>query len=262
LSLFFSYCASPDDSAESRILLNPLILREGRIISDPSPGRKYDVVTMGITLFGSIQPGLRTRTVKDNTNNGNHGLDQEVLDGDLFLKMPSAYYRYALQWCVYSKWTVAETANLLTGCVPHRPMFLRGEDHKALDDEVLVNENKVRLALNNELETSRSKKYFAETYIRTINILPWARKTGIAVPLQLMSAARQVQQEADSVSYTTPMLEACDWVVASYWQAGDLREPPSEGEIIQAVLQQFPDLTGPESEMVETVCRHPYAKLP
>ena len=45
---------------------------------------------------------------------------------------------YALEWCLYPHWTSEETANVLTGCVPHRAMCLKGKDHKALDEEVLA----------------------------------------------------------------------------------------------------------------------------
>jgi len=198
--------------------------------------------------------------VKDNTNNRNLKLANEIIDGELFRKLPAAYYSYALQWCVYPKWTIEETANLLTGCVPHRPMFLKGDEHRALDEEVLDNENKIRLALGKELKTTKSKKYFASTYIKANNILVWACDVGIEVPVQLMNASRELKQETDSTTYSTPMLEAVKWVVATYWQHGDLREPPTQGEIIQAILRQFPELTGTESEMVEQVCRHPYAR--
>lgn len=199
--------------------------------------------------------------MNDNTNNKFLDLSVDVLDGDLFKKLPESYYNYALQWCVYPKWTIEETANLLTGCVPHRPMFLKGNDHKVLDEEVLNNENKIRLALNKELQTTKSKKYFASTYIKAGNILSWARTKGIVVPVQLMNASREVGQENEAHGYTTPMLEAARWVVENYWQNGDLREPPTEGEIIQAILREFPELSGAESEIVEQVCRHPYARL-
>ena len=178
----------------------------------------------------------------------------------LFGRLPPAYYSYALQWFAYSRWSIEETANLLTGCVPHREMFLRGEMHRLLDDEVLKNENLVRAALGKGLQVVESKKYFARTFIDAGNIVDWAISAGIDVPDDLVRAQREFHEHREIHGYTTPCMQALDWVVSRYWNDADLRDPPTPGEIINALLQQFPDLSPHECEMIEYIARHPASR--
>lgn len=189
------------------------------------------------------------------------GDDRAPHRNPLFQKLPDQYYSYALQWCNYPRWTIEETANLLTGCVPHRQMFLRGEDHKRLDAEVLENENKIRAALGKELRIVESKKYFEKTYIDASNIIDWARSQSITVPGPLLHAFKETHALLASRGYHTPCMLAIEWVVGKFWEDADLRDPPSRGEIIKALLQQFPELSPTECEMVERVTRHPAAAV-
>ncbi|HAK50854.1 MAG TPA: hypothetical protein DCM54_02975 [Gammaproteobacteria bacterium] len=175
----------------------------------------------------------------------------------IYHKFPKQYYQYALKWCSYANWTIEETANLLTGCVPHRNMFLKGEGHKELDTEILHTENKVRGALGKELRVVKSHKYFGKTYIDSGNILEWAPHAGIVVPADLLKAHKEIPLQWEANGYATPCILAFEWVVKNYWEDANLREPPTAGEIIQALLQQFPVLTGAECDMVERITRHP-----
>ena len=177
----------------------------------------------------------------------------------LFGKLPEQYYGYAVQWFAYPRWTIEETANLLTGCVPHREMFLPGEEHHALDAEVVENENKIRAALGDGLKAVESKRYFARTYIDSGNILEWATSAAIAVPNDLIKAHSATRIQNEIQGYVTPCMEAIEWVVENFWKGADLRDPPTRGEIVQALLQQFRELTAEECEMVEHITRHPAA---
>jgi len=178
----------------------------------------------------------------------------------VFKKLPKQYYQYALQWCSFANWTIEETANLLTGCVPHREMFLKGIGHKDLDAEVLANENKVRTALGKLLKTVKSRKFFGKTYIDSSNIIDWALQNDIVVPVDLLKAHGEIRRQWEQSGYTTPCLAAAEWVVKNFWEQASLREPPNSGKIIQALLQQFPELSGTECDMIERITRHPIAR--
>lgn len=178
----------------------------------------------------------------------------------LFLRLPDEYYQYALQWCTYPHWTLEEAANLLTGCVPHREMFLRGEAHVKLDEEVLANENRLRAALHDELEVVKSQDHFGKKYLLSEQVFAWARQHQFELPDDLVKAEQVVRHRFSSEAYTTPCLEAASWVVENFWQKANLREPPRAGVIIQALLQQFPELSGAECDMIEKMTRHPLTR--
>lgn len=176
----------------------------------------------------------------------------------LFLKMPEEYYEYALQWCAFDHWTVEEAANLFTGCVPHRPMFLRGDENRALDEEVLENENHIRAVLKTKLEVVQSRKYFDKTYIKGEQVMTWAKThPDLSLPEDLLKAEQVVRHRYQSEQYTTPCLEAAKWVVENFWENANLREPPTSGAIIQALLHKYPDLSGADCDMIEKITRHP-----
>ena len=177
----------------------------------------------------------------------------------LFRKLPPQYYGYALQWSFYPRWTIEEAANLLTGCVPHREMLLKGEAHRQLDAEVLEIENLIRAALGNELTEVENKRYFSKVYIDSSQILAWAESAGIRIPDDLIKAWHETRHQQAVYGYTTPGLTAAQWVVAQFWENADLRDPPKRGEIVHALLQKFPELTPEECEAVETITRHPAA---
>ena len=179
----------------------------------------------------------------------------------LFFKFPDEYYQYALEWCSYPHWTIEETANLLTGCVPHRAMFLKGKEHAVLDDEVLATENLIRAALHDELVVVKSRKYFGKTYLLSEQIFEWATRNGIVIPKDLAKAEQMIRHRYQGDHYTTPCLEAANWVVENFWEHANLREPPTAGAIIQALLQQFPELSGAECDMVEKIARHPLTRM-
>ncbi len=178
----------------------------------------------------------------------------------LFYRYPAEYYQYALEWCSYPHWTIEEAANLLTGCVPHREMFLKGKVHAELDELILKTENKIRAALNNELTVVKSQKYFGKTYLISAEIFEWARKVDIIIPKDLLKAEHEIRHRYQTDTYTTPCLEAADWVVKNFWESANLREPPTSGAIIQALLQEFPELSGAECDLVEKITRHPLAR--
>lgn len=178
----------------------------------------------------------------------------------LFFKLPDAYSDYAEEWCSYPHWTLEEAANLLTGCVPHRQMFLRGKVHAALDDEVLETENLIRAALHGELEVVKRAKYFGKTYLNSEALLTWADRCGLEIPEELAEAADKRQARFGTRQYSTPCMQAARWVIENFWEKADLREPPSAGAIIHALLQEFPDLSGEECDWVEKVTRHPLSR--
>ena len=178
----------------------------------------------------------------------------------VFFQYPDEYYNYALQWCSYPHWTIEETANLLSGCVPHREMLLRGEEHARLDQEVLATENRIRAALYGDLKVVKSQKYFGKTYLISSQIFAWAKRVGIQIPPDLLKAEHIISHKHQGDGYTTPCLEAAKWVLETFWEHANLREPPTAGEIIQALLQQFPELTGVECDLVEKITRHPLAR--
>lgn len=176
---------------------------------------------------------------------------------ELFLKYPPEYYHYALQWCSYPHWTIEETANLLTGCVPHREMFIRGPHHAAIDEEVLISENLIRAALHSELSVVKSRKHFGKTYLLSEEIFEWAKQQRILIPKDLLKAEQVIRHQYKGEHYVTPCMEAVDWVVKNFWENANLREPPTSGQIIHALLQQFPELSGAQCDMVEQITRHP-----
>lgn len=178
----------------------------------------------------------------------------------LFYQYPDEYYQYALEWCSYPHWTIEETANLLTGCVPHREMFLKGKQHRQLDEDVLEMENRVRGALHKDLEVVKSQKYFGKTYILSEQVFEWAHRDGIVIPKELSKAEELIRHRYKGNHYSTPCLEAAKWVVENFWEHANLREPPTSGAIIQALLQQFPELSGAECDLVEKITRHPLTR--
>jgi hypothetical protein len=178
----------------------------------------------------------------------------------LFLKHPPQYYGYALQWVMYPKWTVEEAANLLFACVPHREMLLPGPANEQLDGEVLALENKIRRALGKELTIIKSKKYFSTLYVDHSDLITWAKKEHIPIPNDLLKAKLETEQNTKIYGYTTPCLEALNWVIENFWQQVDLREPPSTSIIVQSILGEFPNLSGEECDMIEYIARHPYAR--
>lgn len=186
--------------------------------------------------------------------------DVTSIANPLFGKLPEQYYGYALQWCEYTRWTVEEAANLLLGCVPHREMFLKGKVHQALDAEVLKIENKIRAALDTRLTRVEIKRYFSRTYIENSNIIEWAIAQDIAVPQALIDAFRKVHQQRQTHGYTTPAVAAIHWVLEGFWEQADLRDPPKRGEILRALLREFPNLEPQEYEMIEYLARHPAAR--
>lgn len=192
----------------------------------------------------------------DTRERATRNLDEHAL----FLKLPDTYYQYAIEWLSYPHWTLEETANLLTGCVPHRQMFLRGEDHKQLDMEVLETENRIRAALKTDLEVVKSQKYFGKTYLLSQHALDWAKQQKLELPADLLKAEETVNHRYTGERYTTPCLEAISWTIENFWEHANLRDPPSAGAIIQAMLQEFPELSGQECDWVEKVTRHPLTR--
>ena len=143
----------------------------------------------------------------------------------MFLKFPDEYYQYALEWCSYPHWTVEESANLLTGCVPHREMLMRGKEQIALDEEVLATENLIRTVVHTELKMVKSRKYFGKTYLISEEVFDWAKRVGLSVPKDLQKAEQVIHHRYQSDRYTTPCLEASTWAVDNFWQHANLREP-------------------------------------
>jgi len=200
--------------------------------------------------------------IKSTKANGREvkGLGLKVSSNPLFLKHPPQFYGYALQWVMYPKWTIEEAANLLCACVPHRKMLQPGSKNEQLDTEILGIENKIRRALGKDLEIIKSKKYFSTLYVDHQNLISWAKKTHIVIPNELMKAKIASEQHTQIYGYTTPCLEAMNWIIENYWQHADLREPPSAEDIVQALLGEFPNLSGEECDKIEYISRHPYAR--
>ncbi len=185
---------------------------------------------------------------------------RDLKRGAIFYKYPDEYFRYALEWCAYPHWTIEETANLLSGCVPHREMLMRGKKHAALDEDVLVMENKIRMALKKELTVVKSRKYFGKTYLVSEEVFSWAHRNNIMIPKLLHQAEHEIRHRYNTKGYTTPCIEATKWVVENFWENANLREPPTAGAIIQALLQEFPELSGAECDRVEQIARHPLTR--
>lgn len=170
------------------------------------------------------------------------------------------YYTAALQWFLYPTWTIDEAANLLSGCLPKRALFQPGESNQSLDQKVIETENLIRLELGKSLDAVNSKKYFAPVQVQRDQLMAWVLNSELALPRQLSAAYLTHSEQAEGAQYATPCLEAIDWVTGHFWHSTDLREPPTIGEIIQALLQRYPDLDYDECRMVEYVCRHPVTR--
>ncbi len=195
----------------------------------------------------------------DSTKSGDHQADISANQDTLYRKAARQYYAYALQWWAYPRWTVEETANLLNGCVPIRPLLLRGDDHRQTDDEVVELENRLRADIGARLTRISNRRYFDKTYVASAEVLPWAQEQDIAIPADLLRAEKEYKRDREHHGYRTPAMAALDWVVERFWQGADLRDPPGRGEIIQALLQNYPSLTPEECEMIEAIARHPAA---
>ncbi|MDZ7685922.1 MAG: hypothetical protein U5O39_13700 [Gammaproteobacteria bacterium] len=177
----------------------------------------------------------------------------------LFRRLPPSTMAMPCSGVAWPRWTVGEAANLLVGCVPMRELFLRGAQHHELDNEVVDMENRIRAALDEGLTRVSTKKYFDETWIASAEILDWAYQEGIEPPKELVSAWQEVSRERATHGYRTRAMLAVAWVVERYWEGADLRDAPTRGEIVTALLQAFPELTVEECEMVEHITRHPAA---
>ena len=55
-------------------------------------------------------------------------------------------------------------------------------------------------------------------------------------------------------------VEGVQWVCAEFWENVDYRAPPGQGEIVQALLQRYPELSHDECIMIEHICRHPLTR--
>jgi len=175
-----------------------------------------------------------------------------------FGHLPHEYFGYAVQWAEYETWSVEETANLLAGCVPHRPLFLKGTDHADLDDTVITWENRVRLALKEgSLVAFKHKRYFARTFIKSQNLLDWVDAAGFHVPEELRRAFQLRRRRASDFTYTTPCLEAVNWTIHHFWEGKKPDQVPPPRKIIKTMRREFPELDDSELEMVEHICRHP-----
>jgi len=175
-----------------------------------------------------------------------------------FDHLPHEYFGYAVQWAEYETWSVEETANLLAGCVPHRPLFLKGDDHVSLDDTVIVWENRIRLALKEgSLVAFKHKRYFGKTFIKSTNLLDWVKHNNYTVPEELIRAFQLRRRRASDFTYTTPCLEAVKWTINHFWQDKHPDSAPLPRRIIKAMARKFPELSSAELEMIEYVCRQP-----
>lgn len=183
--------------------------------------------------------------------------DASPVGDALFLRLPAEYAAYARRWCSYHKWSVEEAANLLAGCVPTRELFLRGQAHRDLDDEIVAIENRLRSALGNQLTPISRKKYFDDTWVSAAEVMAWAAAEGMDIP-EALAAAWQDSQATGT--YRTPAMAALAWVVDRYWEHCDPRDAPTQGEIVAALLQAFPELSVEECEMVEHIARHPASR--
>ncbi len=186
--------------------------------------------------------------------------DDSSDQANLFNRLPGQYYHYCLEWFSYPNWSVDETANLLAGCVPHRRMFMKGDDNKQLDQLVLETENKIRAALGADLKVVKTPRYSGKTYIDSANVVEWALSNDIVVPRDLAKAEEEIRRSWQTTAYSTPCMKATEWVVANFWEQANLRMPPRPATIIEALRWQFPELSSDERESVEMVTRHPHAR--
>ena len=174
------------------------------------------------------------------------------------------YFGKALIWWSYETWTVEETANLLCGCIPDRRMFGLGERNQEVDRQVVAMENLIRADLGEALQPVTAKRYFGRTFIRSRDVLSWAGRNHVEVPDELLKAfaTRHQQTLVQGGAYTTPYLEAIAWIVKTFWQGVDLRDPPEAKAVVAAVRKQFQGLSEPEAQMLDRVTRHPAARAP
>lgn len=178
---------------------------------------------------------------------------------ELLDRVTQEYYGKALIWCSYDKWTVEETANLLCGCIPDRKMFGHGERNRRLDADVVSLSNRLISDIAaGKLEAVAAKRYFGKTFVRSTDVVPWARQSAIEVPDELLHAFASRDRRKDSAErYTTPYLDAVFWIIREFWQGADLGEAPTTEEVVRAVRAQFRDLSEPEARMLDKVTRHP-----
>lgn len=167
------------------------------------------------------------------------------------------YYRFALQWFLYEEWSIDEAANLFAGCLPTREMLQLGEQNEHLDEKVLESENQIRRAMQKALKPIDDKKYFAPLAFSRSELMKWALEQRLALPPLLLAAFEAHKTAQERPDYSTPCVDAVNWACKQFWQNADYRSPPSQGEVIQALLKQFRMLDHEECVMVEYVCRHP-----
>lgn len=167
------------------------------------------------------------------------------------------YYNLALQWFLYDNWSIDEAANLFAGCLPQRQMLQPGAANEHLDEKVLESENKIRRALHKPLTPLNEKEYFAPLSFSKSQLMEWALEQKLALPPLLLDAYNAHINEQQKQGYSTPCTEAVKWTCDHFWQHADYREPPGQGEIVQALLQRFKELDHDECIMVEHICRHP-----
>jgi hypothetical protein len=194
---------------------------------------------------------------KDNTSQVNAALnavnDQSEQD--------QVFYQSALKWCLYEDWSIEEAANLFSGCLPKREMLQPGEANAELDSKVLESENNIRRALYKPLKPVNNKRYFTPLTFSRKQLMEWAFAQKLSLPPLLVNAHR-AQANSQRSGYMTPCLEAIQWTCTQFWKEVDFRHPPSQGEIVQALLQRFSDLDYEACIMVEYVCRHPDTRTP
>ena len=171
------------------------------------------------------------------------------------------YEALAIEWCQRDIWTVDECANLFAGTSPTRPISMPGAAHDELNRKVMQLRNTIASCVGVSLIlVSKKRLNKGANQFEKGDIIAWAESKTIDVPEALVRAANASANKLKIWQYSTPLLEALQWVVEHYWEGNaDYSTVPRQQQMVETLMKRF-DLSKNEAVAIDRITRHPTEK--
>ena len=162
--------------------------------------------------MSDIFAGLRKILDEYNAAKAKIPLQPEYLSGH------PQYPQYCEEFLSYrDTWSIAEAINLLIGCLPTRPLLMKGQDQINRSANHL--KNRVIACAGESLGIINPDSDFDEWRVLRREILRWAREKQIRIPDELNRAEVEDQplSEFSYKGYTTKSLQILGDVIENFW---------------------------------------------
>ena len=178
-----------------------------------------------------------------------------------YKKLGPNYKALAVEWCQRDVWTVDECANLFAGTSPHRPSRIAGSEHDELNHEVMKLRNLIANCVGISLPlVGKKRSNKGAMQFEKGDIITWAESKAIDVPEALVRADNAALNKQKIWRYSTPQLDALQWVVEYYWEGnGDYSTVPRQEEMIEILMEKF-SMSKNEALAIDRITRHPSEK--